>query len=109
MIPFGTHTVEILTAGTMTERGQTVKDWSVEPSKVAVSGCSVEDLTGAEDLVNRFGHKDVLLLKLPPATVLSTSNRVKFRGSVWLVSDIRLANDVPGLEHKRCMLVRWEG
>lgn len=54
---FATQSVTVLRAGTITDHGATVQDWS-NPVAHAITGCSVQPGGGAEDLL----HGDVITI-----------------------------------------------
>lgn len=93
-------------AGTTTDHGTTMPDWSA-PTDVTLTDCRVQPLTGEELLANRDASKTVLRLTAPANVDLRQSDRVVVDGIVFEVSDVQRWPDP--LPHTSAMLTSWEG
>lgn len=85
--PFG-ETVDVLTAQTTTDpySTTTVLNWTATPTEVSVDGVAVEPRPSTEPLRDaRNAVVSGFTLYLPPGTVISPTNRVRVRGSVYQV------------------------
>lgn len=79
MISFAVDTIVILTGATVTDHGNTVVDWTA-PTAVTQTGCRVQPLTGAENLIGRDEVLTRWRLLTPPDAPLSPANRVRWDG-----------------------------
>lgn len=85
MFAYG-ETVQVLTAGTSTDRyNDTVEDWSA-PTEVPVDGVGVEPRPSSES--NQDARNTVVsgfTLYMPAGVTVTAANRVRVRGEVFLV------------------------
>ena len=77
MLPsFARQSVTLLTPDLITERGETVEDWS-NPSETVVPGCSVQPGNGGRDFDHADGVTADYTVYLPPTAVVPRRARVR--------------------------------
>jgi len=93
-------------AGSITDHGTTVPDWS-SSTDTTLTDCRVQPLTGDELLANRDATKTLLRLTAPADVDLLASDRMVVDDVVFEVSDIQ--RWPAPLPHTSAMLTSWEG
>ncbi len=114
MLPaaIATQTVTRLrgSAGTDTHSNITV-DWT-SPGSLSISGCSVQPMDGAENLIGRDSVVSRWQLFLPEDADVTSADRITHKGITYEVDGSVQEWDDPtgaGLDHKVCFLRLVEG
>jgi hypothetical protein len=74
-----TQTITVLRAGTVTDHGTTVPDWTAATTH-DVAGCSVQPATGREERTNRDAITSVWRVYGPSGADVRDSDRVRWGG-----------------------------
>lgn len=92
--------------------GGTAVDWSGEPDRLSVPGCSVQPMAGAEVVDGRDAVTSRWTLYAPDTADISSLDRVEYRGVAYDVDgSVQLWVDPTGagLDHKVAVLRRGDG
>lgn len=110
MLPsFAKHTVGVLSAGTITDRGKEVPDWSTATSE-PLTGCMMQPASVRENELHRDFLEAQWVLYAPADAPITGDNRIEWRGDVYEVVGFPLPW-VPGLsvDHTVVYLKRRDG
>ena len=111
MLPsFCTQTVTRLRAGTKTERGSTVPDWSHATSK-DIEGCSMQPASTSLSTDGRvMAISDEYTLFAPTGADIIDGDRIQYGGEVYAIQGaVRVQPAAMRLDHIEIRLRRYEG
>lgn len=111
MLPsFANHTVDVLTAGVLIDRGKELPDWNNPLPPAPLAGCLMQPMSTAERELHREFASAQWVLYAPPGAPITESNRIGWQGAVYEVVGFPL-EWAPGLsvDHTVVYLKRREG
>ena len=111
MLPtFATQEVTRLRPGVTTSRGSEIFDWS-NPSRLVISGCSVQPGSTSADRDAREEASETWTLYAPPGADVKKGDRVVTSAGTFEVNGIpyNWLSASGQLDHMVCPLIRWEG
>lgn len=79
---FATQTVTVWRAGSLTDHGTTVPDWSAATAH-PVAGCSFQPSSGGEDRTNRDAITTLATVYAPAGADIADADRIEFGGVTY--------------------------
>lgn len=112
LVSFARQTVKRVRAGTVTDHGATVEDWS-NPVVTDIKNCVVDTTSGTRDTSNRDGSLVGLVVLVPPNTDVRPTDRFRVLGydfDFMLTQPPRREPSPTGrLAHIQLDLQKWVG
>lgn len=84
MIPLATQTVTVRRAGTASDHGNTIADWSAA-TEHTINGCSVQPAGGVEDPINRDSVTTLWHVYAPAGADVQDTDRIVVYGELYEV------------------------
>jgi len=112
MLPsFARESVIRLRAGTITERGSEIPDWS-NPAQAIIDGCLVQPASTTLTQDGRIeGISEGLTVYFPPGTDVASGDRIAYDGQVYIIAgEIKKWKSPSGaVSNLQASLERWKG